>query len=226
MLQTNLNWSKYYDHICCKAYRVLSLLRCSFSSTNSISTKKKLYISLVRSQLTYCSQIWRPALIKDIKKLEKLQRRATKFILGYHLSGLDYKDRLIQLKLLPLMHFFELSDIMFLVNSLKDPSDRFNILEYIQMKDLNTPLSDKPSLKHFRCSSNQSLHFYFNRLPRLWNKLPAVDLFESSNTIKCKIGKALWSHSIDNFDSGNVCTFHFLCLCFRCSTTPSSVSHT
>ena len=135
LLQTSLNWSNHYDHICCKVYRVLSLLRCSFSSTNSIFTKKKLYISLVRSQLTYCSQIWRPALIKDIKKLEKPQRRATKFILGYHLSGLDYKDRLIQLNLLPLMYFFELADIMFLVNSLKNPSDRFNILNYVQMQD-------------------------------------------------------------------------------------------
>ena len=138
LLQTSLNWSNHYDHICCKAYRVLSLLRRSFSSTNSIFTKKKLYISLVRSQLTYCSQIWRPALIKDIKKLEKPQRRATKFILGYHLSGLDYKDRLIQLNLLPLMYFFELADIMFLVNSLKNPSDRFNILNYVQCK-INIP---------------------------------------------------------------------------------------
>ena len=129
LLQTSLNWSNHYDHICCKAYRVLSLLRRSFSSTNSIFTKKSFsYISLVRFQLTYCSQIWRPALIKDIKKLEKPQRRATKFILGYHLSGLDYKDCLIQLNLLPLMYFFELTDIMFLVNSLKNPSDRFNIL--------------------------------------------------------------------------------------------------
>ena len=53
LLQTSLNWSNHCDHICCKAYRVLSLLRRSFSSTNSIFTKKKLYISLVHSQLTY-----------------------------------------------------------------------------------------------------------------------------------------------------------------------------
>ena len=33
-------------------------------------------------------------------------------------------------------------------------------------------------------------------------------------------------HFIDNFDSSNVCTFHFLCPCFRCSAVPSSVSHT
>ena len=121
------------------------------------------------------------SLIKDIKKLEKPQRRATKFILGYHLSGLDYKDRLIQLNLLPLMYFFELADIMFLVNSLKNPSDHFNILNYVQMQDQHTRSSDKPSLKHIRCSSNQFQHFYFNRLPRLWNKLPAVDLSESYN---------------------------------------------
>ena len=116
--------------------------------------------------------------------------------------------------------------IIIIVNSHKNPSDRFNILEYVQIQDQNTRSYDKPSLKHIRCSSNQSLHFYFNRLPRFWNKLPAVDLFESSKTIKYKIGKALWSHFIDNFDSGNVCTFHILCPCFRCSATPSSVSRT
>ena len=58
------------------------------------------------------------------------------------------------------------------------------------MQDQHTRSSDKPSLKHIRCSSNQSQHFYFNRLPRLWNKLLAVDLSESSITIKSKISKA------------------------------------
>lgn len=39
-----------------------------------------LYNSLVCSQLTYSSQVWRPQQIKDIIKLELVQQRATKFI--------------------------------------------------------------------------------------------------------------------------------------------------
>ena len=55
-----------------------------------------LYISLVRSQLIYCSQIWRPYLLKDIITLERI-RRATKFILNdYQLS---YRFHLVKLHL-------------------------------------------------------------------------------------------------------------------------------
>ncbi len=82
IFQSDLNWANHYDNICSK---VLGLLRRSFSLSHSTITKRncKMYIALVRSQLTYCSQIfWRPALIKDIKKIEQVQRRATKFILG------------------------------------------------------------------------------------------------------------------------------------------------
>ncbi len=40
-----------------------------------------LLISLVKSQLSYCSQIWRPNFINNIILLEKVQRRATKYII-------------------------------------------------------------------------------------------------------------------------------------------------
>ena len=55
ILLNNLDWTDHY-HITAKAYEVLGLLRCSFK-TESIDAKRKLYISLVRSQLLYCSQI-------------------------------------------------------------------------------------------------------------------------------------------------------------------------
>ncbi len=52
-------------------------------------------------------------LIKNILSLEKIQRRATKFVLGQGLSLLTYKERLIKLNLLPLMYHLEPADIMF-----------------------------------------------------------------------------------------------------------------
>ena len=64
-----------------------------FSSTIPKSVKVKLYTTLVRAQVLYCSPVWRPYLIKDIKKLEQLQRQATKYVLSDYTS--DYKTRLI-----------------------------------------------------------------------------------------------------------------------------------
>ena len=69
-------------------------------STHCVYARKQLYLMLVRSQLLYCSQLWRPILLKDIVTLERLQRRASKFILNDYTSS--YKSRLIQLSLLPL----------------------------------------------------------------------------------------------------------------------------
>ena len=88
----------------------LTKLCCTFN-VNSIPPKKQLYISLVRSQLLYCSQLWRPQLLKDILILEHVQCRATKFILNDY--QLPYKERLERLHLLPLMYTYELNDLIF-----------------------------------------------------------------------------------------------------------------
>ena len=55
-----------------------------------------LYKSIVRPHLEYCIQAWRPHLKKDIDKLERVQRRATKLI--PELRILSYEDRVQQCK--------------------------------------------------------------------------------------------------------------------------------
>ncbi len=131
-MQENLKWDHHYDSISAKAYQKLGLIKRTFSTSNSISTKKQLYLSLVRSQLSYGSQLWLPMLIKHIVSLEKIQRRATKFIVGYN-SNLSYKERLIQLNLLPLMYHLELLDVVFFVTSFKNLSNRFDISKYVSI---------------------------------------------------------------------------------------------
>ena len=73
-ISSYLSWSAHYNKIV-------------FSSPTSVKTHKLLYLSLVRSQLTYCSPIWRPYLLKDIALLETVQKRATKWILNDYQSG-------------------------------------------------------------------------------------------------------------------------------------------
>ena len=62
-----------------KGNKILGLIR------RTITYKEKqlivpLYKAIVRPHLEYCIQAWRPYRKKDIDKLERIQRRATKMI--------------------------------------------------------------------------------------------------------------------------------------------------
>ena len=216
-MNSDLSWSEQYSFIISKAYRELSVLRQSFNPLNSSSTKKTLYTTMVCSHLIYCSPVWCPRFIKDIQLLERVQRRATKYILNDFTS--DYKDRLISLELLPLMMFYELLDIMLFVKSLKTPNDCFDISNYLQFTTHNTR-SSNIRLVHARSSNNSSRHFYFNRLPRLWNALPPINLDLLIYLIKSQLKSFLWNHFLLNLDSNNYCTYHFLCPCNSCMCIP------
>ena len=114
IMSNDLSWSRHCHYIVSKAYKSLGTIRRTFK-TNSISAKRKLYLSLVCSRLPYCCQVWRPQNTKDIVLLERIQRRATKYILNEYAS--DYKSRLVSLQLLPLMYYFELCDLMFFIKT-------------------------------------------------------------------------------------------------------------
>ena len=145
---------------------MLGLIRRSFSHTVSVPVRRLLYISLVRSHLTYCSVIWKPYLRKDILILEKVQKRATKFILNDFV--MDYKTQLSTLNLLPLSMTLELNDIIFFLKSVRCPSPSFDILDYVHFCDsFGTHSSKANKLQHPVTSSTSSSNFSFNRLPRL-----------------------------------------------------------
>ena len=57
----------------------------------------------------FCSTLWKPYLLKDIRQLEQLQRHTTKYILKDYTS--NYKSRLLELKILPLMYVLDICDI-------------------------------------------------------------------------------------------------------------------
>ena len=70
LVSADLTWRSHYQLISSRAYRMLGLLRRVSRSSALVSAKRSLYISLVRSQLLYCSPVWHPYLLKEIKCLE------------------------------------------------------------------------------------------------------------------------------------------------------------
>ena len=93
-LESSLSWDYHINYICAKANKVLSLIRRTFGSNNpeGVSTA---YKTLVRPILEYGCQVWNPYLVKHIKSIESIQRRATRVICG---SEKEYQERLGVLK--------------------------------------------------------------------------------------------------------------------------------
>ena len=191
-----------------------------------ISPPKRDYISLVRSQLLYGSQIWRPLHLKDTNPIESVQRRATKYILNDYIS--DYRSRLVKLNLLPLTMLLEFNDICFFIQSLKhiSPSNSFNISKYIDISfsQHHTRSGSFRKLVQPLIRHNRDKQFYFNRLPHLWNSLPPLDLSLSYNTIRSKLKDIFWNEFMANFDPENNCTIILLLLPVSILLLPAKIS--
>ena len=81
-----------------------------------MQSRKALYTALVRSHLGYCSQVWAPqSVIRNLLSIEKVQRRATKFLYNYS-NALSYRDFLLGLQLLPINYWLEYLEFVFVQN--------------------------------------------------------------------------------------------------------------
>ena len=155
--------------------------------------------------------------IKDIQSIERVQKRATKYILNDFTSC--YKSRLLKLKLLPLMHWLELQDIMYLVKCLKSPQNTIaQLVSFISSKTRAGQTGRK--LYVTRGKTNYTRHFYLNRIAKLWNSLPAdiLDFSASVYSIKQKVRQYLISNFERNFKQSDVCSYHLICPCQNCHT--------
>ena len=153
--------------------------------------------------------------------LETVQRRATKFIIGS--NSLDYKERLLNLNILPLMMDFEIRDIIFFIKCVKTKYAHLNIHDFVTFSTSKTRSSTYFKLRHSKSANIIQSNEYFNRIPRLWNSLPQIDMELSISTLKAKLKKFFWQHFTVNFDPNNACTFYFLCPCNKCSKCPVSM---
>ena len=103
---------------------MLGLIKRTCRDFDDHKTLRTLYCALVQSNLENCSPIWSPYTTKGIEKLERVQRRATKFILK---TEDTYACRLNKLNyLLSLEKTQLLADVTFLYKALNGIIDMTN----------------------------------------------------------------------------------------------------
>ena len=59
---------------------------------SDVKVRRTLYLSLVKSQLTYATVVWSPARVNLRTILQRVQRRATRWILRTRIGEMSYKQ--------------------------------------------------------------------------------------------------------------------------------------
>ncbi len=115
IMNSNLTWINQVNRVRSKANQMLGFIRRSTIEMHDVGARKYLYLQLVRNNFAYASQVWSPQTIKLIEDIEKVQRRATKYILNLgFITNVPYTTRLLQLDLLPLTFWHEYLDLVLL----------------------------------------------------------------------------------------------------------------
>ena len=79
-LQKELKWKTHIDNITSKANTTLGLIKRNLNRCSQ-EIKAKAYTTLARLKLEYSSTVWDPYHKCQINQLEKIQRRAARFVL-------------------------------------------------------------------------------------------------------------------------------------------------
>ena len=193
---SKLNFSSHIRNIVNKANSRVGLIKRTFQSLDKVKFTI-LYKSLVRPILEYCTQIWAPVLKGDQDEIEKVQRRATKLVIG--LSEKTYPERLKHLNLTTLAFRRKRCDII----------QVFRIIHSIDSIDQNLFFKIDPdrrtrgnSFKIFkpRVTSRLRQNSFSQRVINIWNDLP--DDVVSQVTLNSFKGalERFWKNDPQKFD--------------------------
>ena len=109
LVDSSMEFEKHIDKCIQRAYASWGIIRRTFERIDA-NLFNLLYKTYVRPHLEFCQEIWSPYKKGRIKKIERVQRVATRRVVG--MTGLEYAERLKQLKLLPLEQRREREDLI------------------------------------------------------------------------------------------------------------------
>ena len=119
-IQDTLSPEKHIDRIFGNTYSMLVNIKVAFTYMDG-DMMRKIISTLIRPKLEYAGNVWSPHMKKHIKKLERVQRAATRMV--PELSDLEYEERLKKINLPKLEERRERGDLIMiykLINEIEE----------------------------------------------------------------------------------------------------------
>jgi len=151
-----------------KANAVLGMIKRNIKF-KSMEVIKCLYKALVRPKLEYCVQAWSPYQKKDIDILERVQKRATKMISGFH--KLSYEQRLQRLGLIKLEKCRTRGDLI-QVYKLMTGIDNMDYKQFFEINHTGRTRGHRLKLVKKQTRLDIRKHFFSQRVVKPWNYFP------------------------------------------------------
>ena len=168
VLSANLSWTPHMDKIVAKTRKIIGMLYRQFYQRSDPEALTKLYTSVIRPHLEYAAPVWSPELIKDISKLENVQKFALRVCTNLSYVDLIKKCNLTELRTqrnhlsLALLHKINSGDCIF-PNA---PLTPYSTTYFTRSQAANTFVQP-------HACTNLLQNSFFPRTISSWNSLPA-----------------------------------------------------
>lgn len=198
MIDEKLHFSEHISEKINKANRIAGLIRRTFITLDE-KMFKPLYTTLVRPHLEYANQVWNPHLMKDIKAIENVQRRATRLLPG--MAGLSYEERLRKLDLPSLSYRRSRGDMIETFKILSGRYDSDCCEDVFRMRQDSVTRGHSRKIYKPRSRLNLRKYSFPCRVVDNWNNLP--ESVVSSENVH------IFERRLDNFWKGEEQKFNY-----------------
>ena len=156
---------RHISKITRKATNLLRRIKMAFTYLDK-DMIRKMFITMIRPMLEYAAVVWSPHKKKNIRKLERVQRAATK--MAPELKDLEYEERLKEMALTTLENRRERGD---LINVYKMVYGMDRTGEDLLKLDERATRGHGKKLKKERCDRDIKKYSFPHRAVDLWNGL-------------------------------------------------------
>ena len=208
--------SKKVTEQCAKANKPVGFVHGASRYIQSTQTRRTLYLSIARCHLGYRTQVWSPQSIGLKKRVENVQRRASKLILKPSFScDVTSKTRLRLTNLLPISFWHEFLDIVFF----------YKVVNNLVLKDSEALPATRQSTRSTGSSSSNTITYiskrsrtvtyqrsFFIRACRTWNVLRAE--LRTSHISLASFKRSLFQYynkALDLYNVDDIRTWRTIC---------------
>lgn len=174
VLDCQLSFIEHISYTVSKASKVLGFVFRVAKHFRQVSCLKALYCSLVRSTLEYCSVVWAPFYQNGIERIEKVQRKFTRYALRHiplvdPLNPPSYADRCNSLGLDLLSVRRDVAKAIFVSDLLKSSIDCPEILEQVNFYIQRRTIRSHQFIRIPRASTNYGRNAAVSSMCRVFN---------------------------------------------------------